>query len=273
MLFLQQTGVRIKLRKYRYFYMSYFSGVGFGMQLTPSMVLPGFYFDKHRTAALAITSTGSGIGMLTIPHLMHHLIRTMGWRMTMVILGCIMAQLHIFIVIAVPTRPMQNVNNNRKNVLKETLLNVEFLLLFLTQICWNFGGLMAFVFMADLAKNGGLEKGQSALLISAIGISSVSIRLILAFVDNCYHFDVILLFAIGNILRGLCVVIIPLATDLFWYSILCSIGIGVGFGLQLGMLVPTFTNVFGQDAVTLAMGASTVGSCIGSLAGPPVAGM
>ena len=242
------------------------------MQFTPSMVLPGFYFDRHKTAALAITSTGAGIGMLTIPHLLHHLIRTMDWRMTMVILSCIMAHLHIIIVIAIPKEPVQNANHKRPKVYKKTLLNVNFVLLFATQMCWNFGGLMAFVFMADLAKHDGLEKGQAALLISVIGISSVCIRLILAFVDNYYHLDVILLFVMGNILRGLCVIIIPLATNLYWYSILCSIGLGTGFGLQVGMLVPTITKVFGQDTVPFAMGAAMVASGIGSLAGPPVAG-
>ena len=42
------------------------TGFGFGILMTLALVLPGFVFDKHKSIMLILTSTGNGIGMLTI---------------------------------------------------------------------------------------------------------------------------------------------------------------------------------------------------------------
>ena len=42
------------------------AGVGLGFIYLPSMVMVGYYFDRHRALALGIVSAGAGAGMLAI---------------------------------------------------------------------------------------------------------------------------------------------------------------------------------------------------------------
>ena len=111
---------------------------------------------------------------------------------------------------------------------------------FINQILWNFGGVIAFVFTADLANDNSLTKIAATLLVSIVVLSSVFIRLLLGLVGKYVYLDVIISFATGHILRGIGIILLPLSINLIWYSCLCSIGIGVGFGIQVGLLVPTY---------------------------------
>ena len=143
---------------------------------------------------------------------------------------------------------------------------------FINQILWNFGGVIAFVFTADLANANNLTKMEATLLVSIVGLSSVVIRLLLGLVGKYVYLDVIILFATGHILRDIGIILLSLSINLIWYSCLCSIGIGVGFEVQVGLLVPTIVKLFGQDQIPMAAGIYMMASGIGSLGGPPLAG-
>ena len=248
------------------------AGFGFGILMTLGLVLPGFVFGKQNSIMLILTSAGAGVGILTIPYLFQYLIRTMGWRMTMIIHGCIIAQAHIIVAITIKDIPITNSKPDKnKNALRR-IVGIDLFLFFINQILWNFGGVIALVFTADLANDRNLTKTDASLLVSLVGLSSVVIRLLLGLVGKYVYLDAIIIFTLGHILRGSGIILLPLSINLLWCSCLCSIVIGVGFGIEVGLLVPSITKIFGQDQTPMAAGISLMGSGIGSLGGPPLAG-
>lgn len=68
------------------------AGVGFAMAYLPSSVLAGLYFDKHRSLATGIVTSGSGLGGMLFPILVHYLIEYYGWKGSMFILAGLMLQ-------------------------------------------------------------------------------------------------------------------------------------------------------------------------------------
>ena len=241
--------------------------------MTLALVLPGFVFDQNKSIMLILTSMGNGIGVLTIPYLFQYLIRTMGWRMTMVIHGCIIAQAHIIVAITIKDMPIPNSKPDKKTLALRSILGIDLVLFFIHQILHNFGSVIAFVFTADLADHNNLSKKEGSLLVSIVGLSSVAIRLLLGLLGKYLYLDAIILLAIGHILRGVGIAVLPLSTNLIWHCYLCSVVIGVGFGLQMGLLVPTIVKLFGQDRTPMITGISLMAAGIGSLGGAPFAGM
>ena len=62
------------------------------MAYLPSSVLAGLYFDKHRSLVTGIVTSGSGLGGMIFPILVHYLIEYYGWKGSMFILAGLMLQ-------------------------------------------------------------------------------------------------------------------------------------------------------------------------------------
>ena len=59
------------------------------MVYIPSILVVGFYFDKHRALANGITSSGSGIGTFIYSPLCNHLLHEYSWRGTLLLLAAV----------------------------------------------------------------------------------------------------------------------------------------------------------------------------------------
>ena len=220
--------------------------------------------------ALSVTSAGGGIGMLIIPHLLKYLIEQNGWRYGMMLLGCMAAQGCILGALS-RSEPVST-NNSCSGGNIRLFNNFDFFLLFSVMFLWNFGAVMAIVFLADFAKASGLSKTMAAIQISLIGAFSVGVRLTLGLILKFCHVDIIFSFAIGCVLRGLGMALLPLMSDHFWYTAACCVVNGIGYGIQFGMLTPTFMKVFTPQMAVSAIGMCMVACGGGSLGGPPLAG-
>ena len=60
--------------------LSLFTGLGNCLLYVPSHVLSGLYFNKHRSLATGIATSGSGLGATIFPIILYHLIEYYGWR-------------------------------------------------------------------------------------------------------------------------------------------------------------------------------------------------
>ena len=56
------------------------TGLGNCLTYVPSHVLSGLYFNKHRSLATGIATSGSGLGATIFPIILFHLIEYYGWR-------------------------------------------------------------------------------------------------------------------------------------------------------------------------------------------------
>ena len=251
------------------------AGIGAGLESTTALLLPGYVFDKNKDIALAVSSTGGGIGMLTIPYLLHYLIREYGWRYTIMLLGCGSAQGCIVGLLSREREIKRDPSTTKPQAGKTLKLffNFNFDMLFLTLLLWNFGGLMSLFYLADMVKESGFTKEEAALTISMIGASSIGIRIILSITGTLFFtMDVLLSFTIGCILCGMGIFIRPFTSSHFWFMILGSVISGTGYGIQVGMMVPSFLKLFSPEMAVSALGLALLAVMAGSLCGPIVAG-
>ena len=58
----------------------YFSGVGFGLQFVPALIVPQFVFTKRRELALAFILSGSGAFIMILPMMFNYFREEYGYR-------------------------------------------------------------------------------------------------------------------------------------------------------------------------------------------------
>ncbi|XP_052090891.1 monocarboxylate transporter 14-like [Mytilus californianus] len=94
------------------------TGLGFAMVYLPSNVLAGLYFNKHRSLAAGIATSGSGIGAVIFPLLVHSLIQYYGWKGSVFILAGLSLQCIVLSALLFPLA-----ENPDKKELKLVLTN------------------------------------------------------------------------------------------------------------------------------------------------------
>lgn len=65
---------------YMYGFYGVLSGLGFCLVYVPSHVLSGLYYDKQRSLATGLATSGSGVGAIIFPLLVNFLVDNFGWR-------------------------------------------------------------------------------------------------------------------------------------------------------------------------------------------------
>lgn len=89
------------------FFFGILSAVGTGLCYTPSITVISTYFDRYHVVANGICLASSGLGLLAFPHLLRWLIDTHGWRYTLAVYGCLMAQMCVLASLFFPHDPAQ----------------------------------------------------------------------------------------------------------------------------------------------------------------------
>lgn len=65
---------------YMYGFYGVLSGLGFCLVYVPSHVLSGLYYDKQRSLATGLATSGSGVGAIIFPLLVNFLVDNFGWK-------------------------------------------------------------------------------------------------------------------------------------------------------------------------------------------------
>ncbi|KAK7174295.1 hypothetical protein R3I93_001489 [Phoxinus phoxinus] len=63
------------------------TGMGFSLSFQPSITMMGHYFVRRRAFANALSSTGTALGLSTLPLLANYLLSCFGWRGSFLVLG------------------------------------------------------------------------------------------------------------------------------------------------------------------------------------------
>ncbi|XP_062617832.1 monocarboxylate transporter 12-like [Saccostrea cucullata] len=87
-------------------------GLGVGMVFLPSIVIVNEYFDRKRSLANGILTSGSGLGLLVMSPVIEKSIEAFGWRGSFLIYACFTLQL---CVCASLMRPLRKIINRKEN--------------------------------------------------------------------------------------------------------------------------------------------------------------
>jgi MFS family permease len=251
-------------------YVTYGLGVGVAVACgyVPMLAVIGGWFDERRSLALGVAVAGVGVGTLAVAPLAGALIARIGWRGTYLVFAVAGAGL-LVLSAAVVRRPPSApeaahvpVGRARKTTAFASLYGSGLLL--------SLALFVPFVFLPPFAEARGVGKVAAAALVGVIGGTSVVGRLVLGAVGD----------RLGRVrtYQGCFLLIaasfpIWLVTDRYGWLVVFAAVLGVGYGGFIALNPAVVAELFGVAGLGGLIGTLYTSAAVGSLVGPPAAGM
>ncbi|XP_030645570.1 monocarboxylate transporter 6 [Chanos chanos] len=211
-----------------YIFAGVITGLGFCLAFQPSVTMMGYYFVRRRAFANALSSTGTALGLSTLPLLANFLLSRFGWRGSFLILGG--ALLNCCVCGAV-MRPLGSSSKGRtgakqseipldktnslsirrereglKGRLRTTLSGLMAFLrrhlafdlirthvrfcVFALGVTWMMlGFVVPLIYLVPYATAHGMTQDRAALLMSILGLVNISVRPVAALVFGLPRFQ------------------------------------------------------------------------------------
>ncbi|XP_067670315.1 monocarboxylate transporter 2-like [Haliotis asinina] len=279
---------------------SYGVVVGFGVSLmeTAAIVITGHYFNKYRPLASGIQTSGAGWGMLIGAPLVRFLLDTLGLSGMFLIMGGVGANSCVCGMLMRPS-PFENrrsstsdnvleqgENTNRHplsyfvgrlkgimNEFKQVLSNVSFLLYAISSAAWSLGESAFQIHLPNYAESKGTSPQRSAMLFSAMGISSMIARVLGGFAANDPAIDSLILY-MGTVgVAGVTIMVFTLFSSSYLQQVIFSCLYGIYTGGPIALFNPITVTLLGVKRLATGYGAKNLFVGISLLLGPPFAGM
>ena len=247
----------------------FFIGVGLSTHDISTLSTIAKWFDSKRGLMTSIAKIGTAMGQIVMPPLIAFLIINFGWRTATFYLG-IAASIGLVLAAALMTAPNTSEEKTiNEEPVAELLDKKVFNLLAFCQFCIFFAMFTTMTHIAAHGLNVGLSLGDSALLLSIIGFSSIFGRLAIGVLADrlggkktymiCLFPMTIALFAL------------PFAENiLFLYILLCFYGFSHGGHFTIAPFI--IAENFGLKNLGAVFGKITFFGAIGSVSGPIVTG-
>ncbi|CAD5116913.1 DgyrCDS5754 [Dimorphilus gyrociliatus] len=260
------------------------TGFGNGLMYFSSMVAVQHYFDKKRALATGLAVSGSGVGMLVFSLLTRILLDKFQLRWTLICEGIIML---LGIVCGILLRPLADHSmgyeqenlllkeKEEKEAIKETKINscilsitnflkgffdptlfldMRYCLFITCFFIYNFGMIAPYTYIPERATEVfNIDTTRSAFLISIIGISNVSSRLLFAWIGDLgksirFLLGLFLLFS-----SGIVTIFISFYTD-YKTMIIYSVIFGALSGSWISLLPVILVDIVSIDKIEKGFG-------------------
>ncbi|XP_016146357.1 monocarboxylate transporter 6 [Sinocyclocheilus grahami] len=203
------------------------TGMGLSLSFQPSITMVGHYFVRRRVFANALSSTGTALGLSTLPLLANYLLSSFGWRGSFLVLGGVLLNCCVCGAIMRPlgAKPQMEARtgqmNNRqlktnclpisqeraglKGRLQATLSTIMSFLrrhMAFDLLCSNpyfcayalglswmmLGFVVPLVYLVPYATAYGMEQDRAALLMAILGLINITVRPVTALVFGLPRF-------------------------------------------------------------------------------------
>ncbi|XP_055780943.1 monocarboxylate transporter 6-like [Salvelinus fontinalis] len=172
------------------------TGLGFCFSFQPAVTILGHYFVRRRAFANAMSSTGTALGLCTLPLLGNYLHTELGWRGSFLVLGAVLLNCCVCGAVMRPLMnhgPLQPEEEKPKGrmralwaVLKaafhhhmafDLLCNNLRYRMYAVGITWMMLGFMVpLIYLVPYATAHDMEQSRAALLLSILGIVNIVVR-------------------------------------------------------------------------------------------------
>ncbi|XP_040215129.1 monocarboxylate transporter 2-like [Rana temporaria] len=287
-----------------YIFVGVLAGFGFSLNLQPSVIVVGKYFNKRRPMANGLAMAGSPVILSTLAPLNQFLFDKYGWRGSFFILGALILNCCVAGALFRPIGPMATNNKKEKDPEKvkgstepgkttdsekkekESCLTrfnrtLDLSLFkhrgFLIYLIGNVLMFIAFyapiVFLAPYGKHCGVDEYSAAFLLSILAMVDMFARPLTGIIANTKWIRprIQYFFSFSVIFNGVCHLLCPLATS-YAGLITYSVFFGLGFGMVCSLLFETLMDLVGPKRFASAVGLVTIVECVPLLLGPPIGG-
>ncbi|XP_068109927.1 monocarboxylate transporter 2-like [Hyperolius riggenbachi] len=280
------------------------AGFGFSLNLQPSVIVVGKYFQKKRPIANGLAMAGSPVMLSTLAPLNQFLFDQYGWRGSFFILGAILLNCCVAGALFRPIGPMASKKKKEKEpekvnislqelgkaaalekkeegcltrfnkILDLTLFKHRGFLIYLIGNVLMFLGFYApIVFLAPYGKHLGVDEYSAAFLLSILAIVDMFARPLTGIFANTKWIrpKIQYFFSFSVIFNGICHLMCPLATG-YGGLVVYSVLFGLSFGMVCALLFETLMDLVGPKRFSSAVGLVTIVECVPLLLGPPIGG-
>ncbi|XP_041364091.1 monocarboxylate transporter 13-like [Gigantopelta aegis] len=271
--------------EYLYIFQGALTGIGYCFVFVASQVLSSLYFDKGRSLAAGIVTSGSGFGTAVFPILVGYLVEFYSWKGSIYIVAGISLNL---LVLGGLLRPLPEAAKNRivaeetvialttktrKKPLKNFRVLTDFCfdVLFINNICYNMCACILIAFGPEYFTTIGLSKIDAAFQLTLSGLATFLGALVGGVLGNINCLNRFGMYMVSNIFEGLAAGLFPLVSGLDAITTL-SVTFGFCFGVCLGLLVMVTIDVLGPESIGDGLGYLMLANGFGAFLGPILAG-
>uniref|UniRef100_A0A673XYU5 Solute carrier family 16 member 5 n=1 Tax=Salmo trutta TaxID=8032 RepID=A0A673XYU5_SALTR len=279
-------------------------GLGFCFSFQPAVTILGHYFVRRRAFANAMSSTGTALGLCTLPLLGNYLHTELGWRGSFLVLGAVLLNC---CVCGAVMRPLggprhrgQHLINHRPLQLKEEKLkgrmraswaglmtalrrHMAFDLLrdnlryrmYVVGITWMMlGFVVPLIYLVPYATAHDMDQSQAALLLSILGIVNIVVRppigllFSLPWFKGCHTY----VFSAALLLNGLSNSICCIDAS---FSVLLAYVVTYGLSMSVvgSLMFTVLMDTLDMSRFPAALGLLAIMESVTLLIGPPLAGI
>ncbi len=253
-------------------YVTYGIGVGFAVACgyVPMVSAVGSWFRRQRATALGVAVAGIGLGTLVGNPVAAALIEATSWRVTFVIFAATGAAAMVLASFLAEAGP-DAVSSALPRPLGELLRIRDFASLYASALLVSFGLFVPFVFLAAYAEDEGVGAVAAASLIGVIGGASIVGRLALGALAA--RMGVVRLYRLAFAVMAVSHLIWLLAGASVGALVVYATVLGVGYGGFIALSPAVAAERFGLDGLGGVLGTLYTSAAVGSLGGPPLAGL
>lgn len=282
------------------------TGLGFCFSFQPAVTILGHYFVRRRVFANAMSSTGTALGLCTLPFLGNYLHTELGWRGSFLVLGAVLLNCcvcgAVMRPLQAPKRRGQPLMNHgppppevdsvkkgkgrvrtiwsclaaslSKHMAFDQLRNNSRYRVFAIGITWMMlGFVVPLVYLVPYATAHDMEQGRAAMLLSILGIVNIVVRPPFGIMFNMPWFKGrhIYVFASALLVNGLSNSICcigPSFSVLLSYVTIYGLSMSVVGSLMFTVLMDTVE----MSRFPSALGLIAIMESVTLLIGPPLAG-
>lgn len=283
------------------------TGLGFCFSFQPAVTILGHYFVRRRAFANAMSSTGTALGLCTLPFLGNYLHTELGWRGSFLVLGAVLLNCCVCGAVMRPLQPSvrrgQPLMNHgppppeeqpekekagcvrtawnyvaaslSKHMAFDQLCNNPRYCVLVIGITWMMlGFVVPLIYLVPYATAHSMEQGRAALLLSILGIVNITVRPPFGIIFSMQWFKGrhTYVFASALLVNGL-----SNSIPCIGPSFMVLLGYVVIYGLSMSVVGSLMFTVL-MDIVEMsrfpsALGLLAIMESITLLIGPPLAGV
>ncbi|XP_051522473.1 monocarboxylate transporter 6 [Myxocyprinus asiaticus] len=279
------------------------TGLGFCLSFQPAVTILGHYFVRRRPFANAMSSTGTALGLSTLPFLGDYLHSELGWRGSFLVLGAVLLNCCVCGAVMRPLRPrkpritkavknappspdkkrlkvrMQGMFERLASSLRRHMAfdlfscNLRFRVFSLGITWMMLGFVVPLIYLVPYATAYGMDQSRAALLLSILGFVNIFVRPPIGVLFGLPWFKGrhIYVFSVALFINGLSNSICCIAASfpvLLIYVLTYGLSMSVIGSLMFTVLMDTVE----MNRFPSALGLLSIMESVTLLVGPPLAG-
>ncbi|XP_076106095.1 monocarboxylate transporter 12-like [Mytilus galloprovincialis] len=259
------------------------AGIGVGLMLTTGLIVIAFNFEKKRNVATGIAVSGCGIGPFVLSPIYQMIYNEYGYNGFFLFYAGLSFNVCVVGAVLRPSRleasskiaKKRNITLHKKccecdlTVMK----NIPLICVCIAGVFFNIGIFIIYLHFPAYAIENDSTQVQVSWYLSIAGISSCIGRVLLGMATNSEDVSEDIIFFGTYSLIGAATIVVPLFIKIHYAKIMYSIVLGLNSGSCYVVIISIVLRLTGPDHVAQGTGYVMAYIGVGSLVGPPLAGV